>query len=533
MYNKFTKRKTFRRRVQKGRKPFTRRVQKGRKPFTKRVQKGRKPFTKRVQKGRKPLKIKGGKAIAAGTYGCVFKPALLCKNSFFRKNGISKLMTNDEAIKELDSVSSYIIDIIKTIPNNINYFIPNSQEEFTKCDVGYLTNADLQNLNICKNFHIPISDDPAEWLNKHKNKLAIIQQADGGSEFTNTINSLTSDNFITIFSVITSKLVSLIKYGIKVMNEKGLFHLDIKPTNMVYKVIKPFPSNSDPPLLRLIDWGFAISINNISFDKIQEQLLTNTTMLNVPFSSILFNKRIIQFIQDLVKKKHNNNVIAGEIYQIFYNQAVKYKIGHLYYILANIQTIYAVPSLACTNRALCAERVMGDGAGEAIKIWKDYIKIILDTYIENDIFNAEKYFNEVYRHNVDIYGVLLTYIDIIKKNILPIRNIEDKMILFIKRYMYSPEFAIKAYNIEELVNDMQSLLSTEPASPQIVAPIVAPPPVAPPASVAPPVSPVAPPASQVQSPIPVSPLLQVSPLIPGPRQLSPLTLPVVSSSAPV
>jgi len=115
--------------------------------------------------------------------------------------------------------------------------------------------------------------------------------------------------------------------------------------------------------------------------------------------------------------------------------------------------------------------------------------------------------------------------------------------------MYSPEFAIKAYNIEELVNDMQSLLSTEPASPQIVAPVspvapqivspVAPPaspvePVAPPASpVAPPASPVAPPASQVQSPIPVSPLLQVSPLIPGPRQLSPLTLPLVSSSAPV
>ena len=35
---------------------------------------------------------KGGKMIDSGGYGCVFYPALLCKNKTTRRNGVSKLM---------------------------------------------------------------------------------------------------------------------------------------------------------------------------------------------------------------------------------------------------------------------------------------------------------------------------------------------------------------------------------------------------------------------------------------------------------
>jgi hypothetical protein len=407
-----------------------------------------------VGKSRKLRKSrKGGAAIAAGSYGCVFKPALLCKDSTIRIDGVSKLMTDIEATKEINSVSSTIINIIKTIPDNINYFIPNSQQEFTKCEVGNLSKDDLENLRICGNFKTgvmsgslknpPFENNPSVWIERHKDKLAIIQQADGGSEFTNTIKNLTPDNFIRRFSVINSKLVSLIKYGIIVMNKKGLFHLDIKPANMVYKVIGPFPDNSDPPLLRLIDWGFAISTNNKLFSIIQEQLVTHTTMMNVPFSSILFDRDVAIFIEDLKYNGDSNKIIAEKIFYIYYDVG-----GHIDHILNDIKRIYKFKDI-----------------NEATTIWINYIEAILDIYTINSQTTARKYFNEIYKHNVDIYGVLLTYIDIIKRNTIHNSDIEDKMILFIKKYMYSPEFAIKAYNIEELVNDMNSIAPVAPVTP--------------------------------------------------------------------
>ena len=64
---------------------------------------------------------KGGKAIASGGYGCVFKPALKCKSQE-RYNGISKLLKTKAAKDEFKEAET-IMPIIKKIPNFNNFIL--------------------------------------------------------------------------------------------------------------------------------------------------------------------------------------------------------------------------------------------------------------------------------------------------------------------------------------------------------------------------------------------------------------------------
>ena len=58
-------------------------------------------------------KYVGGEVIAAGGFGCIFKPQLMCENTKkYDKEGISKLMTIKNAQQEMIEI------------NKINYFHP-------------------------------------------------------------------------------------------------------------------------------------------------------------------------------------------------------------------------------------------------------------------------------------------------------------------------------------------------------------------------------------------------------------------------
>ena len=68
---------------------------------------------------------KGGKVLASGGFGCVFSPALKCKNTKKREYGkISKLMTEKHAIQEYKEIKN-IREKLKDIPDNQDYFLLN------------------------------------------------------------------------------------------------------------------------------------------------------------------------------------------------------------------------------------------------------------------------------------------------------------------------------------------------------------------------------------------------------------------------
>jgi len=381
---------------------------------------------------------KGGEALGAGSYGCVFRPTLKCKNSSKKFSGVSKLLVIEEARKEMIIIEN-VMPIIKKIPNNKKYFIPNSEELFINCPVGELTQKDLKNSEKCTNFNQQSYLTPG-WINTNKNKLSIIQQSDGGEDFFKVITNLNLENFINEFSIITNKMIELIEYGIKPMHEKGLIHLDMKPPNLVYKVEK-----SDS-FLRIIDWGFAIPTNNLPFNKILDTMISWTMMYNVPFSSILFDNKLIQYMNELIRGGMSNEKIA----EVIYNKISKIPEpdgGHHEHIKKDINILYK--------------------SDENIQnLFINYIKTILNKYKINNKFNAEKYFNEVYKENADIYGLLTTYIDIIKYIDID-KDISRKIKLFIKKYLYSNEFATTAYNIKELCDDMRDIISQGSPKPVI------------------------------------------------------------------
>ena len=66
--------------------------------------------------------IKGGEVIASGGFGCVFSPALKCKNKKRTKNKITKLMIRKNAIDEYDEINN-ILNKLNKIPNYQDYFL--------------------------------------------------------------------------------------------------------------------------------------------------------------------------------------------------------------------------------------------------------------------------------------------------------------------------------------------------------------------------------------------------------------------------
>ena len=113
--------------------------------------------------------MRGGKAIASGAYGCVFKPQLPCSNGDRVKSGISKLMEPKEARKE-ESLVKLIRRRLAHIPNIEKYTV---LDDIKLCTPGNISSEDFVNLN--KECSFPLNKtfrSRSEFnVNKHKYSL--------------------------------------------------------------------------------------------------------------------------------------------------------------------------------------------------------------------------------------------------------------------------------------------------------------------------------------------------------------------------
>ena len=201
--------------------------------------------------------INGGKVIGSGSYGCVFKPALRCKTSKKRYNGISKLLISREADHEWNQLLQ-IKKIVKIIPNYNKYFLLNNLE---KCLPKKLHGNDLINLNKCI---VPLKYNNDINDNLHNYKM--INMPNAGIPIKDIITRKPE-----LLYKINILLINLLKNAIIPMNKLGLYHCDLKSDNILYK------NNS----IKIIDWGLS-SINSYN------NMLNIPLSFNGPFSSILF-----------------------------------------------------------------------------------------------------------------------------------------------------------------------------------------------------------------------------------------------------
>ena len=399
---------------------------------------------------------KGGEAVGRGSYGCVFRPALKCRG-FNEDLGkyVSKLMCNKEANQEMQEIDN-IINIIYNIPNNKEYFIPNKEEQFFKCNLEDIDKSNLKNSNICVNFQRcsesdklrdlfkdNFSDDESiQWIVNNKKNLTIIQQPDGGEEFAKFIRKEMKNSEDDEIKKISKILINLMKNGIKLMNEEGLLHLDIKPENLVIKDDK----------IRIIDWGLSINTKNKNFNVIKRNMIKHTLQFNILISNILFDDELIKYLHPIKIRSSSSNTsieISNHINDVNNQDDLLDMInfgeeGHSNMIINYI--IFLRTSVKFED--------------EVLNIMNSYYKKILNKYIKinnNTLkFDEEKFYNEVYKHNVDIYSIFVTFVTMMRANKIPVEYVGPLKELCYK-YMFSEEYAAEKYDVKQIENELDQI----------------------------------------------------------------------------
>ena len=397
------------------------------------------------------IKKRGGKAIDAGGYGCVFSPALKCIDSAvpYNANNISKLMYKQDTKKEMDEIQK-IKAIVKDIPENDKYFIvsniyecsPNkfTQEEDLisfdeKCTLFTQDNINRQNVN--DNLH----------------QLSLINMPNGGLSVEKYITSLVNlPNKYSLFNKLNNALIELLKKGILPLNKLNYNHYDIKASNVLY---------SSNGYARLIDWGLSGSNDGKTIpDAIKNRPIT----FNMPFSDIFFNSYLKQWLPEEYRKIKSSLKFRDkkggqkELLKIIAVNLINKSIeetneGHYDYIttilLHDIYKIYA-----SRNKY----NVM-DFNVLSYTTLIDYIAAVLTHFVDdNGIFNDIDYYYKVFVHNVDLWGFMMIYAPIIEDGSgIFHKDIIGGICRILLKYCYSTEYAIKPINVNDLIEDLSSL----------------------------------------------------------------------------
>jgi serine/threonine protein kinase len=342
----------------------------------------------------------GGAAIASGGFGCVFRPSIKCKNKKTKKNTVSKLMVKELADRELLE-SKKIFDEINKIPNSGDFFIIPADI----CKPGNLTSEDKLNFDT-KCDSLLKKKINSKNVNKSLNKLRMIQLLDGGEDLSNFFenNIITANKFI----IINNQLVKLLTQGIVKMNDKYIFHFDIKSANILI----------NENTIKLVDWGLSNRINaTFVRDKyIPKPLKFRPLHFNMPFSIVLLNDETNIYINNFIKQKHTLNELVDFLFNLYETKISTNIIGkHHDDLIKFILKSHLYPK---TNPDL---------------IIFTYMAEIVHHFTENGRFMAEKYFYDVYLKNCDIWGFATVYL------LLAIDNIENLSIEYNDKMKFKEE----------------------------------------------------------------------------------------------
>ena len=405
---------------------------------------------------------KGGKPIKSGSYGCVFKPVLKCdKNNFTElENGISKLMDEDSAKIEFDTILE-VQRHIKSIPNNNDYFLVN---DIKMCAPDKLSNEDLNDFDTVCNDIVKYTGYDKNIINNNLKHFKIINMPYGGidlNEFWKRLMDIPAKDKKKIFFAVNSILIQLLEKGIVPLNQTGFYHLDVKGGNILV--------SDDIKYARLIDWGVSqkLSENNIAPSKFIQEF-----QFNIPFTNILFNLNINKWLQEEFTKmniKNNKTITKMNIKSIslltmktivknIMDKAMKDRgEGHYMVIIYYIIVLY--------NADTVDDKLnQTESTNFAIDLICTYIAMALMNYTDsNGVFQLKKYCAEVYLHNVDVWGFIMSYIQIIiyAKEIKDAKKYKKEFIKAVSdiiiNYCYNPKYAISPIPVDKVIDDLRKI----------------------------------------------------------------------------
>jgi len=396
---------------------------------------------------------RGGKPIKSGSYGCVFKPVLKCdKNkSAELENGISKLMDEDAAQIEFDTIVE-VQTHIKSIPNNNDYFLVN---DIKMCAPEKLSPADLNEFDTVCNDIVKYTGYDKTIINNNLKHFKIINMPYGGidlNEFWKRMMDVPARDKKKIVTLVNTILIRLLENGIIPLNQTGFYHLDVKGGNILV--------SDDIKYARLIDWGVSqkLNENNIAPSKFIQEF-----QFNIPFTNILFNLNINKWLQEEFTKmnitKMNIKSISlftmKTIVKTIMDKAMKDRgEGHYMVILYYISVLYNLDdALGQTDPTTFASDLICSFIATALMNYTD----------SNGVFQLKKYCAEVYLRNVDVWGFIMSYIQIIiyAKEMKEAKKYKKEFIKAVSdiiiNYCYNPKYAISPIPVDKVIDDLRKI----------------------------------------------------------------------------
>ena len=375
---------------------------------------------------------KGGELLDSGGFGCVFYPALKCKNKKTRTNGISKLAIKKNSLNEWNTYKKINI-LLRRIPNYKKYFL---LQDISICEPDYLSTNDKKNFDNCI---ANIDGYNSSNINNNINKFMLINMPHGGRN----LDIVIMNNLIS-FTDVNLLINNLLVKAIIPMNKLNIYHFDIKSLNILYK-------NNN---LKIIDFGSVDFKNKDSIPKI----LFNTSgiIFNSPFSNILFNTFILKKINFelkdcIIKKKKINILTIIDIFKKIYNEFI--------YIFSEGHTNFFVNILLPAIYKIKGEQAT-DLKNILIDLICNYCAHVILNYFDfnNYVFDTKKYFNNIFSKNVDIYGLLTCYMAYIESpNVNYSNNFKLKIIEIIEEYIFNYKYAITVIPIKIVMSKLNNI----------------------------------------------------------------------------
>jgi serine/threonine protein kinase len=399
--------------------------------------------SKQKSKQRNKMKTKkikstydGGAAFTKGGFGCIFKPALRCKNSDVAPlpNYVSKLIEKTRGKREY----IYVYNIKKKLehlPANIKrYFL---LDNITMCDPSALSDKDKVKIeSVCQNILTDLSDGnttmpiTSDTINNNLHKFKIINMPELSMTLNDYIMSmvLSPENLIILNNIIIEYLTVVIPS----MYKNNVVHGDIKPENMMFNA-------SDNNTLVLIDWGLSY-IADSDKKSLPDYLITSSVQPMHPFSSFLFKKNVVEkydlFLKDL--KKEDVKITRDSLRVFALSEYMNFMSIHdrqISFFNSTFNNVYNGEFAKYVNNG--QESYIDEMITYNMTMYYiiEYIIDILLAYTVDYKLNLAKYFNEVYIMNIDSWSLMSTYNYLIDKpqTTFKMTSIEHK--IFVNKIM--------------------------------------------------------------------------------------------------
>jgi serine/threonine protein kinase len=351
--------------------------------------------------------LKGGKVIASGGFGCIFKPALKCVNQKRASNDITKLMKKKHAKTEFKGIQQYK-KMLEGIPNYKDYFLVDG---FSTCEPDKLDAGDLEKFDkkcsALKKMKITSSN-----VNSRLDKLQALNMPYGGVDVGDYIEN-SRMNYKKLVGL-NDALIELLKKGILPMNEKEIYHCDIKDSNILVQ-----ESGGQDVKTRLIDWGLSTTFKG--GNAIPKPLTNRPFQFNVPFSVVLFNDTFAKMYAEFLKKNKEPTYFLTRSFVINYvvtwiNERGP---GHLK-SLNNIFKAFFERGLINIEEQFKKDIIEFEYTFYFIF---EYISYVLFKFTKDGKFDKMTYFNNVFLKNLDVWGFVMTYLPILES----LDNYYDKL----------------------------------------------------------------------------------------------------------